>query len=107
MKLDYDFLNIGFSANVENKADGIEISDVQETKGTSQGLYKYESAESILNHLLIPFVKPYSKIIPSTREGKQALKEQLFQDVEKLEQEIAKKKMAIKMCQRNKVYFKK
>jgi hypothetical protein len=94
-------MDSGFSANVENKKDGIEISNLE-----SNGNYKYDSAQSILNFLLYNFVRPYSKIHPQTKEGKKALEATLKEDIEKTKQKLAEQQLALKMCQRKKVYFK-
>lgn len=101
MKLTYSgVLGMGmFTCDVNNKADGIEISNYDGEK--------YTFAKLVIERLLRDFVRPYSKLDTTTNEGKAKLAKELEEDIKKLELEIEQRKLAIKMCKRKKVYFKK
>jgi len=89
----------GFTCDIQNKMDGLEISNYDGEK--------HQRPDEIVNKLLRDFVRPYSKIDTTTSEGKARLSLELAQDIKKLELEIEQRKLAIKMCTRKKVYFKK
>lgn len=89
----------GFTCNVKNKIDGLEISNYDGEK--------HSRPHEVVDKLLRDFVRPYSKIDTTTSEGKARLSLELAQDIKKLELEIEQRKLSIKMCVRKKVYFKK
>jgi enoyl reductase-like protein len=101
--LKYDLSGYGFSVDVENKKDGIELSNLQGKRWN----YERERADTIINMVLSDFKQPYSKIDVSTQKGKKELQETIKEDIAILEQTLLEKKLALKMCQRKKVYFKK
>lgn len=102
-KLTHDLLGYGFSVEVENKKDGIELSNLQ----SKSSQYKSERPDRILDMLLSDFKHPYSSIDATTQKGKKELQETIKEDIAILEQKLLEKKLALKMCQRKKVYFKK
>ena len=98
----YNFGGSYYEATVKNTVKGIEISDLESKKSAHIPSRPYQVIEEFLS----PLKPPYSKIDVCTREGKRELKKHLIEDIEKLEQEIALKKVAIQMCKRKNVYFK-
>jgi len=94
MKLKYNLLGYGFTVNVENKKDGIELSDLKSKEGR---YYDRHSAKDIVNLILFAV----------TENDKDNIKKQILDDIKEIEEALLEAKMKLKMCQRKKVYFKK
>lgn len=105
MRLEYswDKVNCGVevAANVKSTVSGIELSNVV----VKYSVF-YRHPANVVSSLLKSYLLPYSKIDTTTREGKRELKEDLLKRIEALNQEIKKLELGVKMCTKEKSYFK-